>query len=101
MNTKLQRIAQIAKDNPKEKFSALIHHVNKEMLIQCHKELQGNRASGVDGISKSMYEEKLEENIDDLLIRMKRFSYRPKPSGLHPKTRVTQEKTSGNSMLRR
>ena len=44
MNTKLQRIADIAKENPKEKFSALIHHVNKEMLMQCHKELKGNKA---------------------------------------------------------
>lgn len=80
MNTKLQRIAQIAKENPKEKFSALIHHVNKEMLMQCHKELKGNKAAGIDGISKQMYEENLEENIDDLMVRMRKFSYRPKPS---------------------
>lgn len=31
-------------------------------------------------IVKSMYEENLEENIDDLLIRMRKFSYKPKPS---------------------
>lgn len=80
MNTKLQRIADIAKENPKEKFSALIHHINKEMLMQCHKELKGNKATGVDGITKLQYEENLEENIDDLLARMKRFNYRPKPS---------------------
>ena len=80
MNTKLERIAQIAKENPKEKFSALIHHINKDILEECHKELKGNKAVGVDGITQSMYEENLEENIDDLLIRMKRFSYRPKPS---------------------
>ena len=68
MNTKLQRIADIAKENPKEKFSALIHHVNKEMLMQCHKELNGNKATGVDGVTKLQYEENLEENIDDLLV---------------------------------
>ena len=79
MNTKLQRIAEIAKTKPNEKFSALIHHINKEMLLQCHQELKGNKASGVDGETKAKYEEKLGENIDDLLERMKSFKYRPQP----------------------
>lgn len=79
MNTKLQRIAEIAKTKPDEKFSALMHHINNEMLIQCHKELERNKASGVDGKTKAQYEEHLEENIENLLQRMKQFSYRPQP----------------------
>ncbi|MGL4799686.1 MAG: group II intron reverse transcriptase/maturase [Cellulosilyticaceae bacterium] len=79
MNTKLQRIADIAKSNPDEKFSALIHHINKDMLIMCHKELKTNKATGVDGITKSQYEVNLEENIEGLLKRMKQMSYKPQP----------------------
>lgn len=79
MNTKLERIAKIAKENPELKFTALIHHINKEMLMECHKELKANKATGIDGITKEEYEENLEENLENLLNRMKKFSYRPQP----------------------
>lgn len=77
--TKLERIAEIAKNNPKEKFTSLIHLVNKEMLIECHYELSGNKATGVDKVTKKEYEMNLEENIDNLITRMKAFKYRPQP----------------------
>ncbi|MGV8149631.1 MAG: reverse transcriptase domain-containing protein [Alkaliphilus sp.] len=35
------------------------------------------KAAGVDGITKDMYSERLEENIYELLARMKRQAYRP------------------------
>ena len=31
---------------------SLYHLINKEMLLQCHKELDGNKAVGVDEITK-------------------------------------------------
>ena len=34
---------------------------------------------GVDGVTKETYGENLSENLDDLLKRMKQFSYRPYP----------------------
>ncbi|MBU3221136.1 reverse transcriptase, partial [Clostridium algidicarnis] len=73
MYTKLNRIAEIARNKPKEKFTSLIHLVNKEMLIMCHNELSGNKATGVDKVTKKEYEANLEGNIDDLLNRMKVF----------------------------
>ncbi|MCB2288136.1 reverse transcriptase, partial [Clostridium algidicarnis] len=79
MYTKLNRIAEIARNKPKEKFTSLIHLVNKEMLIMCHNELSGNKATGVDKVTKKEYEANLEGNIDDLLNRMKVFKYRPQP----------------------
>lgn len=45
--------------------------INKEMLLQCHKELDGNKAVGVDEITKKEYERNLEQNIDDLVERLK------------------------------
>jgi len=79
METKLDRIAKVAREKPEEKFTSLIHLIEKEHLIQCHKEMARNKATGVDGKTKTEYEEKLEENIEDLLVRMKKQSYKPLP----------------------
>lgn len=79
MYTKLKRIAEIARDKPKDKFTSLMHLVNKEMLTMCHYELSGNKETGVDKVTKKEYEANLEGNIDNLLIRMKAFKYRPQP----------------------
>lgn len=80
METKLQRITEKAKANPNERFTSLIHLINKEMLRECHKEMNGKKASGVDAQTKMSYEENLEQNLDDLLGRMKRQAYKPQPA---------------------
>ena len=79
METQLERIAKVAKANPKEKFTSLIHLINKENLIKSHKAMGAGKASGVDKITKEEYSKGLEENIDDLLSRMKRQAYKPQP----------------------
>ncbi|NLZ83251.1 MAG: group II intron reverse transcriptase/maturase [Clostridiales bacterium] len=79
MLTKLERIAEIAKERPDEKFTSLIHLIDKEMLIKCHYELKRNKAPGIDKMTKNEYEINLEENIENLLQRMKTFKYRPNP----------------------
>ena len=33
------------------------------MLIKCHKELSGNKAVGIDEVTKAEYAENLEDNI--------------------------------------
>jgi len=79
METKLVRIAQIAKERPKEVFTSLYHHLNEEMLTQAHQELKGDRAAGVDRITKANYAENLKENIHNLVEALKRHSYKPQP----------------------
>lgn len=77
METKLVKIAEIARENPKERFTSLYHLLNKEMLIKCHKELSGNKATGVDEVTKVEYAENLEDNISNLVERLKKHSNRP------------------------
>jgi hypothetical protein len=72
METKLVRIAEIAKENPKERFTSLYYLLNKEMLIKCHKELSGNKATGIDEVTKAEYAENLEENINSLIKKLKK-----------------------------
>ena len=48
METKLKRIAQISKEQPKTVFTSIYHLINEELLLQCHKELDGNKAVSVE-----------------------------------------------------
>jgi len=70
-----ERIAQQAEKH--ERVQTLMHYVNKQNLIEEHGQQQKGKATGIDGVGKEAYGENLESNIDDLLIRMKAFSYRP------------------------
>ena len=79
METKLARIAKLAKEKPKEQFTSLYHLLNKEMLLKCHAELEANKAAGIDQVTKEEYERNLERNIDSLVERLKKKGYRPQP----------------------
>ena len=80
MGTKLERIMEISATTPKPEFTSLYHLINIEMLKQCHKELDGNKAVGIDKVTKAEYEEHLEENLTNLVIRLKNKAYKPLPS---------------------
>lgn len=79
MLTKLAGIAKVARERPQEKFTSLAHLINEEMLIICHNEMDGKKATGIDAITKQVYGENLEPNLKDLVQRMKRHAYRPQP----------------------
>jgi group II intron reverse transcriptase/maturase len=79
METKLERIAEVAKTKPKEKFISLAHLINEETIKECHKRMEKGKAAGIDDITKEAYEEKLDSNVKDLISRMKRQSYKPQP----------------------
>ncbi len=80
METKLARIAEISKQRPKEVFTSIYHLINKELLLQCHKELDGKKAKGIDGITKKEYEENLEQNLENLVKRLKNKAFKPCPA---------------------
>lgn len=61
------------------KLTSLIHLVNKETLKEQHKKQRNGKSSGIDKITKEEYEKHLEENLEDLINRMKKFSYKPLP----------------------
>ena len=61
------------------KVQNLMHNVNEETLMSEHRKQKRRKATGVDGISKNQYEENAEENIKELVQRMRKFQYKPKP----------------------
>ncbi|MBV1727846.1 MAG: group II intron reverse transcriptase/maturase, partial [Candidatus Desulforudis sp.] len=79
METALERIASIAKEQPDKRFTALVHHINQESLMACHYELAPGKAPGVDGQTRTEYGRDLEQNVEDLMARMKRQAYKPQP----------------------
>lgn len=80
MGTKLERVVEKSRNKPKEVFTSLYHLIDEVLLTQCHKELDGNKAVGIDRVSKEEYGKGLESNIKDLVGRLKNKSYRPLPS---------------------
>lgn len=61
------------------KLQTLMHKVNKETLKEQHRKQQKSKARGIDQVTKEEYDKNLEENIDNLLVKMKSFSYKPQP----------------------
>jgi len=60
-----------------KKMQTLIHYVNKETLKVQHEKQQKGKATGIDRITKEEYGENLEENLNNLINKMKTFSYKP------------------------
>ena len=76
----LDRIRKVAKERKKEKFTALFHHINIDLLEEAFYELKENAAPGVDQLTWKDYEVGLERNIEDLHNRVQRGVYRALPS---------------------
>ena len=76
----LERIAEKSRDNPDMVFTSIGHLINVEMLKQCFRMLDGKKAVGIDGVTKEDYGQHLEENLEDLVRRLKEHRYVPKPA---------------------
>jgi len=79
MLTGMDRILHLVEEYPDRKLQTLMHLVNKTTLKEVHKKQKTGKASGIDKVTKTIYERDIDENTDSLLARMKTFSYRPQP----------------------
>ena len=57
------RIAEISATTKHPIFTSVYHLINEDMLKQCHKELDGNKAVGIDKVTKDEYGKNLDRNI--------------------------------------
>ncbi len=62
------------------RFSALLHHINVELLEQSYFALKRKAAPGIDGVRWQAYGEGLSESLKELHQRIHRGSYRAKPA---------------------
>ena len=78
VQTSLLGIAKKAKADKRYRFRNLYRELNEEMLRDSWRLLRKDAALGVDLISAAEYEANLEENIYQLVERLKRKRYRAK-----------------------
>lgn len=57
----------------------LMHNVNERALMAEHRKQSKRKATGIDGVDKAAYDEKAEENVAELVERMRKFQYKPLP----------------------
>jgi len=78
-STKLLSITRRAREDPKCRFTSLAHLLNVDFLRECFRELERDKAPGIDGVTVEEYGVNLEENLRDLVERLKAKRYRPQP----------------------
>ncbi len=75
-----ERIRQFVRREPRERLTALLHHVTLDALRWAFFELKRNVAAGADGVTWRMYAEGLEGRLADLHERVQSGAYRATPS---------------------
>lgn len=76
MSNEIIRISNMAKQY--EKVDTVMYALNKENLKISAKRIAGNKAVGIDNVTKQEYMENIDSNIDELVIKMKKMAYKPK-----------------------
>ena len=76
----LDRVRERARQEQRERFTALLHHVDVDLLRAAFFWLKKDAAPGVDGLTWQEYEQNLEERLVDLHARVHRGAYRALPS---------------------
>src|SRR3954467_6469641 len=76
----LERVRQAARQRKKERFTALLHHIDPAMLRTAFYAIKRDAAPGVDGMTWQTYEQDLDRRIEDLHARVRSGAYRAQPS---------------------
>ncbi|MEI8281449.1 MAG: reverse transcriptase domain-containing protein [Armatimonadota bacterium] len=77
-STKLQRVGELSVHDKDLVFNNLGHIISIEWLRDLYRQLDGSKAIGIDGVSKESYGTNLEQNLSDLIKRIRRGQYLPK-----------------------
>src|ERR1039457_905100 len=80
MSQGLDGVRQAAKERKQERFTALLHHLNVDLLRDSFYALQRKASPGVDGVTWQEYGTGLEDRLIDLHSRVHRGAYRVQPS---------------------
>lgn len=79
MSTGLLKVVERAKRDPDARFNSLAHLLNMDALRRAFGRIRKGAAEGVDGVTKEMYAEDLEQNLQRLHARLKAKQYRHQP----------------------
>ena len=79
MSTDINRIAELAKEDPKRQFYSIAHLITVAKLYEAFRSLRKDASAGIDGVTYEQYETNVEENIRQLHQRLKEGKYRAQP----------------------
>src|SRR5499433_3726070 len=79
MSTDINRIAELAKEDPKRQFYSIAHLITVAKLYEAFRSLRKDASAGIDGVTYEQYEAHAEENIRQLHQQLKEGKYRAQP----------------------
>jgi len=79
ISTRQGKLAELARKAPDMALRTLAHHIDLVWMHEAYRRTRKDGAVGVDGVTAEMYEERLDENLADLLERFKSGRYRAPP----------------------
>jgi RNA-directed DNA polymerase len=79
MSTKLDRLAELAREDPKRQFFSIAHLITPETMEAAFRSLRKAASAGVDGVTYEEYEANAERNIRQLHQRLKDGTYQAQP----------------------
>jgi group II intron reverse transcriptase/maturase len=79
MSTNIDRIIELAKEDPKRKFFSIAHFITPEKMWEVFRNLRKKASAGVDGVTYGEYEKDAEGNIRQLYRRLREGSYQAQP----------------------
>jgi len=79
MSTNINRIAELAKEDPKRQFHSIAHLITVTKLEEAFRSLRKDASAGIDGVTYGQYEMNVEEKIRQLHQRLKEGKYQAQP----------------------
>jgi RNA-directed DNA polymerase len=79
MSLKLDRLSELARENPERRFHSIAHFLTPKMLYEACFSLRRDASAGVDGITHAEYAQDAHENIRKLHESLKNMTYRATP----------------------
>jgi len=76
VKTLQHRIGTLAEYHAREGLSSIHHHLDKWWLAEAYRQLEPNKAPGIDGVSKAEYGVGLSQRLEDLVNRVRSRKYR-------------------------
>lgn len=80
--TKLERVSKLSAKDKEVVFNNVGHIIDIPLLKDMFYRLRGRKAIGIDGVTKASYGRNLDENLNKLLTKIRRGTYRPQPARL-------------------
>ena len=79
MSPELDRLSELAKEEPKRQFFSIAHLITPEALYAAFRGLRKEASAGMDGVRYEEYQQDVESKVRQLHQRLKDGKYQAQP----------------------